>query len=91
MSFANQALSAVYIAQNHGQPDARRVRRARGHRQGGRAPEAREPGRAIDELTEEQRRYLASGTWEPEPMYVRALITGIGGFVGRHLLHHLRG
>ena len=41
MSFANQALSAEYVAQHHAELDAAGLRRARGDRRRGRPAEAR--------------------------------------------------
>ncbi len=60
MSFANQALSAEFVVEQRRRARAEGLRRPRGDRSRDRPAEARGDGVEIDQLTEEQAKYLAS-------------------------------
>jgi len=65
MSFANQALAAEHVVQ-HARSSTKDVHRIRGSWTRERQAELAAMGVAIDTLTPEQQKYLASWRWGPE-------------------------
>ena len=81
MSFANQALSAEYVAQHHAELEATGLRRARGHRRRGRAPQAGRAGhraRADDRRTGRVRR--PPGSTAPDPRMTEPAVAPYGSW-----------